>query len=668
MRPSAPSLQGDYEEPLRLVAGELRVDLLGTDLFAVYWGGTEVAQRIYVAVRDAPWNTIPGVIERRTVSQRDDGFTVQFRCLHHFGSIDFAWDGVITGSADGTLHYRMAGVALGDFDYSKIGLNIHHPLAPYRERNFEAVSSDGIVTGGRLSGQIVPQDLRDGVLTAMFDEFAAITFDLDGLSARFQFAGDEFEMQDHRNWSDANYKTYGTPLKRGFPFAAHRWDTFEQSVELHLGPATAPVVAEVPLPLRLLAVDNALPAIGHLWEPRVGESKVGESTAVYFNADSDQPVPDDAVPAPRDRFTPAADFLRVELDDVGQVAGAFEQLARSTGSNAIPIELVLRCTPDSAAGDARQLALELPQSILPVIRVIIVEKSTAFSSTKGATPDSLVSAFLESFRAAGCRLPVLSGGEQNFSEINRSCEAYGGLHGIAFGLNPQVHAADNRSVMQNASGVIDITESCRKLYPGAFLSIGPVRLRGKDGPYPAGPPSAGNSSSAAGQEAGPGGQEAGADERERTLFGAAWVVAYLRACTVAGVDATTIFPRAGADGGSPASWVYAQVEGNIASSPPRSFVSERVDDRVACVGWSTAGGRRILVANLLDTAVEARIELPFGSATISIVDEQNLAAINVAADPAALSTTATPHDGILTIALGAFAVACVDSSANPEAP
>lgn len=28
-----------------------------------------------------------------------------------------------------------------------------------------------------------------------------------------RFAGDRFEMQDHRNWCDANWKTYGTPLE-----------------------------------------------------------------------------------------------------------------------------------------------------------------------------------------------------------------------------------------------------------------------------------------------------------------------------------------------------------------------------------------------------------------------------------------------------------------------
>jgi len=57
MLPNAPEIS--YRS---LIAGRLRVDLVGADLVDITFGDTQVAQRIYVAVRDESWNTIPGTM------------------------------------------------------------------------------------------------------------------------------------------------------------------------------------------------------------------------------------------------------------------------------------------------------------------------------------------------------------------------------------------------------------------------------------------------------------------------------------------------------------------------------------------------------------------------------------------------------------------------------
>jgi len=38
-----------------------------------------------------------------------------------------------------------------------------------------------------------------------------------GVRAEVRLLGDVFETEDHRNWTDANFKTYGTPLRLLFP-------------------------------------------------------------------------------------------------------------------------------------------------------------------------------------------------------------------------------------------------------------------------------------------------------------------------------------------------------------------------------------------------------------------------------------------------------------------
>lgn len=631
--------------PYDLVAGSLSVRLAGVDLVDVRWGGHEIAQRIYVAVRDAPWNTIPGIIEEREISQSEDRFAVSFRCRHQFGDIDFEWNGLIEGWANGTLSYRLSGQAQSDFEYSKIGLNVHHPVGEYRERSYRAMTETGESITGTLPSAIDPQLIRDGSLTAMFDDFRQITFDLDGLSAAFAFSGDDFEMQDHRNWADANYKTYGTPMKRGFPFAARSGDRFDQGLVIKLveepGLARGTSVPSVP-DLQFEEQAAGFPQLGQLWVSPAGR----EAREV---ASSIRP-----------------DFLRLEVDEVAHVLAELEQTRAAFAANPVAIELVLNTVPGEAAADARALAhaLATPRvSSVPVLRVIVLQRAEGFSATKVATPADLVSDFVIALRASGSTLPVFSGTEQNFNEINRSRPAYAGTEGIAFSYNPQVHAADDLSLMHNAATILDIAESTRMLYPGIAISVGPVRLLGPAGPYPAGP-------------AGPGEIPTTVDVRQRALFGAAWTVAFLRSCVAAKIEAATLFSLAGEGGvlDSPIGWVLERLREDPPVNGSRVWVSAPGDDRLAGIRWITGSGTRTVVANLRDESVVVHAttlglgapgpRLPSGSVTARLLDGSGVETRFTAADWSAVAQD--PPGRSTTIALAPFAIVCVDELAGLE--
>jgi len=630
------------EEDLTLTAGALRVELRGVDLFDLRWGGTQIAQRVYVAVRDAPWNTIPGVIERREVTQAADGFSVGFRCRHRYGEIDFAWDGAIEGSADGVLSYRMAGEALSDFEYSKIGLNIHHAIDVYRERGYSARAADGRTLTGTLPTIIEPQLLRDGFLTAMFDDFTEIEFDLDGQRARFEFTGDEFEMQDHRNWSDANYKIYGTPLGRGFPFPATTGERFEQSMRVAVQGSPAAPGASAAGELRLAAAPQGLPQIGHLFQP---DAAGREAAAPQHPADASAAL--------------RPDFIRVEAGDLDAVTPALLALDREfPGADAL-IELAFSTTADDAAGDAERLAALLRRVSSRVARVIVFERALGFSATKLATPAELVAEFSRAFRAALPSVPILSGSEQNFNEINRSRPGYEGLDGIAFALNPQVHACDDVSLMQNAAGIVDIVETTHALYPGAEISVGPVRLIGPSGPFPAGPPAEG--------ETGP-----AVDRRQTGRFGAAWAVAFLRSAAAAGVSSVSLYPWNGRGGilGSAVAEVLRRLREDPPAADARILVSASSNDRAACISWPARSGMRTLVANL--RGEEARVRLPIDarSAKIEVLSQSDVAgSVSAAYATSSLELSEETADAArLSIVLAPFAVACVDSPSVLSSP
>src|SRR5579859_6128541 len=86
-----------------LRAGPLRAALDGVDLRYVKLGEIELVRRIYVAVRDRNWNTIPGVPSEVEVTEDEDSFEVRFEVRHTGHETDFSWAGAIVGTASGRI-------------------------------------------------------------------------------------------------------------------------------------------------------------------------------------------------------------------------------------------------------------------------------------------------------------------------------------------------------------------------------------------------------------------------------------------------------------------------------------------------------------------------------------------------------------------------------------
>jgi hypothetical protein len=68
--------------PVPLRAGPLTALLDGPDLRHVRLGGVELVQRVYIAVRDAPWNTIPAHYSDWHHDIGADRFNIRFRARH----------------------------------------------------------------------------------------------------------------------------------------------------------------------------------------------------------------------------------------------------------------------------------------------------------------------------------------------------------------------------------------------------------------------------------------------------------------------------------------------------------------------------------------------------------------------------------------------------------
>ena len=86
-----------FAELRTLRAGPVTMFLDGLDLRYLRIGGTELVRRIYTAVRDVDWDTVPCVISGLTLEEHERGFHIEFDARHTRREIDFSWHGTISG-------------------------------------------------------------------------------------------------------------------------------------------------------------------------------------------------------------------------------------------------------------------------------------------------------------------------------------------------------------------------------------------------------------------------------------------------------------------------------------------------------------------------------------------------------------------------------------------
>ena len=228
------------DEPLpeqtQLCAGPLSMIFESGDLRYIRFGDHELLRRVYVAIRDHNWDTILPQLSNLQIEQDDDTFRITYDVTNKGADVDFFWQGTITGDANGTIIFSMDGEVLSTFRRNRIGFCVLHPM------DCAGISSriekiDGTVEESTFPISIAPQYLIDGEIkpVAPFNNMRAVRYEAaSGVEAEVRFEGETFEMEDQRNWTDASYKTYGTPLSEPFPVEVAAGTKISQRITLTL--------------------------------------------------------------------------------------------------------------------------------------------------------------------------------------------------------------------------------------------------------------------------------------------------------------------------------------------------------------------------------------------------------------------------------------------------
>lgn len=422
----------------------------------VRWGEREVLRGIYGAVRDHNWGTLQPTLSQLQLSTGPERFAVAFQADCRDQTIDFGWKGIIEGSSDGTLRFSFDGTARTNFLRNRIGLCVLYP-AECAGVACQVEHTDGTVQEGHLPQDISPHQ--------PFFRIRSIRHPLDArVWAKVVMDGEVFEMEDQRNWTDASFKVYSTPLELPFPVQVQAKDTVSQSVQLELiggrTPASSDVAKGVPWPIQPAEQWRALPPIG-----------------LAVNEDQLQL-------SPREQQQLAAlhlSHLRVPLRlfdaDWKRLLEAADQQAQLLGTS-----LDLAVTVDDAGADQLDALRAQMQAVRsPLGRMYL------FHVAAKSTPARWIDVARESLAGSRQRIALGGGTDAFFAELNRGRPDVTGWDAVCFSVNPQVHATDDLSIVETLQAQPQTVHTARRFCGPVPIDVGPVTLRPRFNPNATGP-------------------------------------------------------------------------------------------------------------------------------------------------------------------------------------
>jgi len=560
-------------------SGPLVLELGDRELRCVRQAGTEVLNRVYVAVRDEAWGTVPAIVTEESFRSQDTRFDLAFSALHEADAVSFRWQGRIAGGSDGVITFAMDGVGLRDFPYRRIGLCVLLSTGDYAGHAYRGTAAAGVVSG-EIPRLVAPQPVIDRQAHPMFDAVSELSVELPVGRAELGFTGDQFEMEDQRNWSDATFKIYSAnPPARRDPWWLRAGDRIHQQVQFRLcesGREPPRARRRQPGPLGVTVDDEPGPANLALG---IGLADGAEHTVEQAAL----------VRALRPHH------LRYELrPDTPAWDVSLRSACAQAAALGSPLELALQITDGAEDESLRALANALGARAA-IARVLV------YRADHEPTQPALVRLAEQHLRTVAAHAQFGGGSNISFAEVNRLRQAAGVL---AFALSPQVHAEDERSIAETPGSVDDVVRTVRSFAPDAPIAVGPITLRMRfnpDRPQDAG---------------GPAPLKDRVDPRQRSLFGAGWTTALLAALIRAQVQSATFFETVGPCGLMAAVPPSPEVSSSSATRPFASYhIFKAMADRrrptlnvasedpqtVAGLAW-VGSGPELMLANL--TGVE----------------------------------------------------------------
>jgi len=455
-----------------------------------------------------------------------------------------------------------------------------------------------------------------------------------GVWAHIEFEGDTFETEDQRNWTDASYKTYCTPLRIPYPVEVKVGTRVAQAITLRLEGVEANALPKrrvakstPPVTVRIGRKATALPAIGlgvATHEPSLKGKQIAALKALNLA------------------------HLRVDLALWGEEWPVrLKQAAKEAKALGAGLELGLFV---SAAADAelRNFVAQAKLAKLPVLRYLVFHREEA--ATKPAT-------IALARQHLGPQAAIFSGTNLFFTELNcnrPSADDLKQINGLCYSFNPQVHAFDDSSIVEALATQAETVRTYASFAGRTPLAISPITLAQRFDLASVGPE--------------PTASIVKNDYRQSTTLGASWTLGSLKYIAQTGaVNSATYYQTAGLRGimdariAYPLYHVLADVAEFSGGEVLASQSSEplRVESLVLRKGKRT----RVLLGNFSDQPTTVNVSGLGSRATVKYRsnDAPAVALNKIESDRAERGTRMNTTQGKLSLTLPPYAVARVDS-------
>jgi len=628
-----------------LNAGPISVELDNGNLRYLRLGDVEVLRGVAFLVRDENWGTCMPTLSDRVVDQRADSFSVSYRAGCNHDGQELSYVAHIEGRSDGSLEFTGAATPATDFFTARTGFVVLHPLKGVAGRRVEVEHTDGVVQTSTFPALVDP--------VQPFLNLRSLTHEvIPGVKAAVHMRGDTFEMEDHRNWTDASFKTYVRPLDLPWPYTLRAGETVRQSVSVTLtGSVPKAASSAVDKTVRITlgrTRSSGMPAVG-LGMPAQEIDAAIEALDLLERA------------APRlliCQFDPRQKHGRKELE-------GYRLLCERTGAQC-ELEVVVESI-DAFRAELTHVASLVRGAALALSAVAVCPVGDLKGILPGSPrpPAPPLADLYDAARAAFPGVHLGGGAFSFFTELNRKRPPAELLDFVHNGTCPITHAADDRSVMETHDALPYQVSTARSFIGKTPYRVGPSSIGCRDNPY--------------GRTFAPNPNNericlANSDPRQRGLFGAAWTLGYVSSLAGSGVQTVClgaptgplgIIHRAGdanqpyfdALGHGAVYPAYHVVGGLARASDARLVAANSSDDvRVRSLAYRAKGATLLWLANM--TAQEQSVSVahagagPFGI----VLDEASFE--RATTEPAAFQADVRSLD-TSKLALGAYAVALI---------
>lgn len=595
-----------------LKAGPMQVEFDNGQLRYLKVHGIEILRAIGFLVRDENWGTYIPKISALRVDEGEDGFSISFHAVCSRRGQEIAYDAAIEGRADGSLEFSATATPKTDFLTARTGFVVLHPLKGVAGQPATAEHVDGEIVESEFPPLVNPvQPFLN--LRSLTHEVVA------GLKATVRMEGDTFETEDHRNWTDASFKTYVRPLSRPWPYTLEAGEPVKQSIKVSLSgkvktgrSAKMANVIDVKLgkPLRekLLPIGLGVPAeeIDHAIR-NLDLIKLAKPRILQCHYD------------PREKHG-----LKLFY--------AYRVLAEQTGADAV-LEIIV-ASIDQYQKELNDVAKLVEQSGLKLSGVAVCP----VGDLKSVLPDGErppAPPLEDLYKAARKAFPgiKLGGGMFSFfTELNRKRPPAEMLDFVMNTTCPIVHAADDRSVMETLEALPYQVKTARTFLGKTPHRVGPSAIGCRDNPHGATfTPNPDNERICLVK----------ADPRSRALFGAAWLLGYIATFARTGIESMTVGAPTGPRGviyrrtsnmqpyfdslSGPAVFPAYHVVAGLMNSSGQKLVESTSsnDQKVCCFAHRGKNGSTLWIANLTAQNQDVQIAGGKGAMFGTVLDESS---------------------------------------------